>query len=131
MSESVVALHAIIRWFILFSAVAAIVAIFVALRGVGWSRSAYFWAQAYAWLMGIQSIIGVALWVSERRWEGDNAFLAFIHPAVMLVAVGMAHGGLAQAYRQEDPRRTGRFALITVTGSFAIVLVTIPWFVSD
>ncbi len=130
MPESVVTLHAVVRWLILFSAVAAIVAIVLARSEGGWSRSAYFWAQAYAWLMGVQSIIGVALWLSEERWEGDGVFLSFIHPAVMLLAVGIAHGGLAQAYRQRDPRRTGRLALITTVVSFGIVLVTIPWFVS-
>jgi hypothetical protein len=131
MSDSIVTLHVVVRWLILVSAVAAIVAILMARRGAGWNTTAHFWTQAYAWLMGIQSIIGVALWLSEDRWEGGNVFLSFIHPAVMLVAVGIAHGGLAHAYRQQDPQRTSRQALITVVVSFAIVLVTIPWFIHD
>ena len=123
-------LHVVVRWLILASAVASIVAILQARNRGGWNRTAHFWTQAYAWLLGIQSIIGIALWVSERRWHGGNTFLSFVHPAVMLVAVGIAHGGLAQAYRQPDPQVANRRALLVVVVTFVIVLVTIPWFIS-
>lgn len=130
MTESLISLHMVVRWLILASAVAAIVAILLARGRGGWNRTAHFWTQAYAWLLGIQSIIGIGLWIGERRWEGGNAFLSFIHPAVMLVAVAIAHGGLAQAYRQPDPQATNRRALVVVVLTFVIVLVTIPWFVA-
>ena len=120
-------LHVVVRWLILAAAVASIVAILLARGRGGWNRTAHFWTQAYAWLLGIQSIIGIALWVSERRWEGGNTILSFVHPAVMLVAVGIAHGGLAQAYRQPDPQVANRRALLVVVVTFVIVLVTIPW----
>lgn len=120
-------LHVIVRWLILASAVASIVAILLVRSRGGWDRTAHFWTQAYAWLLGIQSIIGIVLWVSERRWEGGNTFLSFIHPAVMLIAVGIAHAGLAQAYRQRDPQAANRRALLVVVVTFVIVLVTIPW----
>ena len=122
-------LHVVVRWLILAAAIAAIVAILLARARGGWDRTAHFWTQAYAWLLGIQSIIGTVLWVDERRWEGGDTFLSFIHPAVMLVAVGIAHGGLAQAYRQSEPQITNRRALTVVLVTFVIVLVTIPWFI--
>ena len=127
MEESLVRLHTLVRWLILASAVVSVVAILLARRREGWTRTTQFWAQAYAWLMGAQSIIGVVLWIAAERWTGGNTFLSFIHPAVMLVAVGLAHGGLAHAYRQQDPHRTNTIALLTIAGTFAIVLLTIPW----
>jgi hypothetical protein len=128
-SESLVSLHVIVRWLILGSAAAGIAAILLARRRGGWDRTAHFWTQVYAWLLGLQSVIGIVLWVDERRWEGGDTFLSFIHPAVMLVAVGVAHGGLAHAYRQQDPQETNRRALTIVVITSVIVLVTIPWFV--
>lgn len=128
-AEAFVTLHVIVRWLILASALIAVALILLARRRDWWNRTTFFWAQAYAWLMGLQSIIGVLLWLSERRWEGGNAFLSFIHPAVMLVAVGIAHGGLSHAYRQSDPRTINRQALWVIVLTFVIVLVTIPWFI--
>ncbi len=128
MEESLVQLHVLVRWLILVSAVAAVAAILLARRVEGWNRTSHFWSQAYAGLMGAQSVIGVVLWFAAERWRAQDAFLSFIHPAVMLVAVGLCHAGLALAYRQDDLRRTNRFALASVAGTFAIVLVTIPWF---
>jgi type II secretory pathway component PulK len=128
MEESLVQLHVLVRWLILGSALVAVVAIVLARRHQGWDRASHFWAQAYAGLMGAQSVIGVVLWFAAERWRGQDAFLSFVHPSVMLVAVGLAHGGLALAYRQEDLRRTNRLALLSVAATFAIVLVTIPWF---
>jgi len=127
-SQSLVSLHVVVRWVVLASAVAAIVAIVVAKGRGGWDPSAHFWTQAYAWLLGIQSAIGIVLWVGQERWEGGDAFLSYIHPAVMLAMVGVAHGGLAHAYRSRDPRAANRRALVVVSATLVIVLVTIPWF---
>jgi len=129
MEESLVRLHVLVRWLILASALIAVVVLLLARRREGWSRTTYFWAHAYAWLMGVQSVIGVVLWITAERWTGGDAFLSFIHPAVMLAAVGLAHFGLAHAYREQDPGRANGLALLTISGTFAIVLVTIPWFV--
>ena len=129
MEESLVRLHVAVRWLILASALVAVVTILLARRRQGWNRTSHFWAQAYAGLMGAQSVIGVVLWFAAERWQGQDGFLSFVHPAVMLVAVGLCNGGLAFAYRQEDLRRTNQLALLSVAGTFAIVLVTIPWFV--
>jgi len=128
MEESLVRLHVLVRWLVLALAVAAVVAVARARHREGWDPASHFCAQAYAGLMGAQSVIGVVLWFAAERWRGQDAFLSFIHPAVMLVAVGLCHGGLAYAYRQHDLRRTNRLALASVAGTFAIVLVTIPWF---
>ena len=128
MEESLVRLHVVVRWLILASALVAVVTILLARRQKGWNRSSHFWAQAYAVLMGAQSVIGVVLWFAADRWQDQDAFLSFVHPAVMLVAVGLCHGGLALAYRQDDLRRTNGLALLSVAGTFAIILVTIPWF---
>lgn len=130
MQDSLTQLHTLVRWLILGSALGATAAIVLALRGPGWNQASHFGAQAYAVLMGAQSVIGVVLWVAAERWRGQDAFLSFVHPAVMLAAVGLCHAGLALAYRQHDLRRTNRLALASVAGTFVIVLVTIPWFVA-
>ena len=128
MTESLVSLHALVRWLILVSAILSLVFLIRARTRGGWDYGAYFWCQAYAWLLGIQSILGVWLWVIEDRWHGGNAFLSWLHPAVMLVAVGVAHGGLSYAYRQrEDVAKMNQVATIVVAGTLALIAFTIPW----
>jgi len=128
MTESLVSLHALVRWLILGTAILALGSLVRARTRGGWDHGAYFWCQAYAWLLGIQSILGVWLWVVEDRWHGEDAFLSWVHPAVMLVAVGTAHGGLSYAYRQRrDPARMNRVATIVVAGTLALIAFTIPW----
>jgi hypothetical protein len=127
-TESLVSLHSLLRWLILASAILALFFLFRARGRDGWDHGAYFWCQAYAWLLGIQSILGVLLWVMEDRWHGGNTFLSWLHPAVMLVAVGIAHGGLAHAYRQkDDPAKMNRTAMLVVVGTLLLIAFTIPW----
>jgi hypothetical protein len=128
MTESLVSLHGVVRWLILASAILALLFLVRARGRGGWDHGAYFWCQAYAWLLGIQSILGVLLWVAQDRWQGGNTFLSFVHPATMLVAVGLAHGGLSHVYRQtDDPGKMNRIATLVVVGTLALIAFTIPW----
>jgi hypothetical protein len=127
-TEDLVTFHNVLRWLVVVAAVGALVVLFRARRAGGWTHPAYFWCQAYAYAMGVQSILGISIWLIERRWEGGPAFFTWVHPAAMFVAVALAHGGLAQAYRTNDPPRVNRIATASVGASLALVILAIPWF---
>jgi hypothetical protein len=129
-TETIVTLHAIVRWLILVAAIASLVTLFVARGRGGWTRDAGIATQVYAGLLGLQVILGLWIWIAQERWTGDNPFLSWIHPVAMLLAVGVAHGGLARARRAPDDAARGRIALWSVLGSLVLILLAVPWFES-
>jgi hypothetical protein len=127
MTADLVTFHAVLRWLVLASAAVALVVLLLARSRGGWSPPATFWCQAYAYAIGVQSVLGMLIWLLERRWTGGSTFFTWIHPMAMLAAVAIAHGGLAHAYRQGVAARTNRIATASVAGSFAVVLLAVPW----
>lgn len=52
-------------------------------------------------LIDIQVLLGLALYGAGRYWEGDAPLVQYVHPAVMLVALVVAHVGLGRARREQ------------------------------
>jgi hypothetical protein len=128
MTDFLVTLHGIIRWLILVAALVALYALFAARREGGWTALARNSSQAYAILLSLQVVVGVTIWILQKRWDGTEPFLSWIHPAAMLVAIGLAHGMLGRARRSVDEMQKNRFALIGVVGSLVVLVLAIPWF---
>lgn len=63
-------------------------------------------------LLDIQVLIGLVLYGLDQYWESDEALIAYVHPAIMLVAMVMAHIGIRAADReqmvQDAHRKVGR-----------------------
>lgn len=73
-------------------------------------------------LIDIQLLIGVIFYVIDEQWEREPV-VAIVHPALMLLAVAIAHAGLARARREQmalDAHRTVGRAL-----AVAMVLVLV------
>jgi hypothetical protein len=75
--------------------------------------------------MDIQLLIGLGVWVLAD-WDRKDSFLFWIHPLLMLVAVGLAHAGRAMSERESDSRQKGTRASLFFGGSLVVVLVGIP-----
>jgi hypothetical protein len=77
--------------------------------------------------MDVQFLIGLLVWVSEQRWQGDLG-LGWLHPLAMLGAVALAHVGRARADRDRNATSTdkGRQAAIFFTASLLVILIAIP-----
>ncbi|MDQ3928881.1 MAG: hypothetical protein M3328_07010 [Chloroflexota bacterium] len=128
MTDLLVNLHSAFRWVVLLTAVLAIaVAVMSATGARRWGilgdRSSLYFTIA----MDVQFLIGVLVWVLERRWEGDAA-LGWLHPLAMLAAVALAHIGRARADRDRNATSTdkGRQAAIFFTASLVVILIAIP-----
>jgi hypothetical protein len=128
MSDTLVTIHGVIRTLILIAAIVALYAIFAARKEGGWTKLLNTSTQIYAWLLGLQVLLGLWIWIAQERWTGDEPFLSWIHPLAMLVAVGVAHGFLGRARREDDDRQKNRLALTAVAGSLVIIVFAIPWF---
>ncbi len=66
-------------------------------------------------LLDIQVTLGVVFYVVASAWDYE-AMGAYVHPAVMLVALGVGHAGLASARREQMAadayRKVGRMLVI-------------------
>ena len=124
--EWIVTIHSYWRWIVLLVGLAAIVLAVLAASGRRpWDSLSDRLSLFFTTTMDIQLLVGVVVWVSEQRWSGD-AFLGYIHPLAMLIAVGLAHVGRVRADRQRDDRARGKQAATFFILSFVVILLAIP-----
>jgi hypothetical protein len=128
MTDTLVTIHGIVRTLILIAALVSLYAIFAARKEGGWTKLVGTSTQIYAGLLSLQVLLGLWIWIAQKRWTGDEPFLSWIHPIAMLVAVGLAHGFLGRARREGDPQKKNRLALTAVLGSLVVLILAIPWF---
>jgi hypothetical protein len=74
--------------------------------------------------LDIQILLGMVLWIANRGWE-LGAFRAWVHPAGMLIALGVGQALLGRAKRCEGVAAY-RFATLGVLLTLAIVAASIP-----
>lgn len=117
-----VLVHSVVRWLVLLAAVGALVGYGRALGRSRFDTLAERLGSVYAAAIGVQLLIGVVLWLIQARWVLDDAFLAVIHPLLMLLATGIASAGVARARRT----RSAVTGLIGVALSLLLVVLAIP-----
>lgn len=117
-----VLVHSVLRWLVLLAAVAALVGYGRARGSAGFDHLTERLGSAYAGVIGLQVLIGIVLWLIQGRWNGDNVFLSFIHPLMMLAATGIASAGVARARRSHN----AVVGLVTVVASLIVVVLAIP-----
>lgn len=117
-----VLVHSVLRWLVLLAAVAALVGYGRARGPAGFDQLTDRLGSAYAGVIGLQVLVGIVLWLIDGRWSGDNVFLSFIHPLMMLLATGIASAGVARARRGQN----ALVGLVTVAASLVVVVLAIP-----
>lgn len=117
-----VTLHTWLRWAVLLAAVGAGGAYALATVRDRAGRLPRVLGAVYASTLGVQLLVGLAVWGEQRRWGGGDAFLSWIHPALMVAAVGVASIGIGRARRSDRPM----VGLGAVVASVAIILAAIP-----
>lgn len=126
MPEFLVTVHSIFRWVVLLTAALAIaVAVMSATGTRRWGVLGDRSSLIFTIAMDIQFLIGLLVWVLERRWEADVA-LGWFHPLAMLGAVALAHVGRTRADRNATSTDKGRQAAIFFTASLVVILIAIP-----
>jgi hypothetical protein len=117
-----VTLHSLLRWLVLLSAVLALAGYGRAQARSRFDDLATRLGTVYTITLSVQFLVGVVLWLVERRWELDNVFLSIIHPVIMIVAISIASAGTARA------RRTSSAVpgLVAVALSLVLIVLAIP-----
>jgi hypothetical protein len=128
MQDFLVEAHTIFRWVVLIAAVAALVlAVMSATGSRPWDavsdRASLFFTIA----MDIQLLIGLLVWVVEQRWGGGDNYLSFLHPLLMIAAVGLAHVGRVRADRAQGDRSRGTTAALFFSASLVVIVLAIPF----
>jgi hypothetical protein len=115
-------LHSWLRWIVLLSAAGAIAGYGIALARDHFGDLARRAGTVYAATLGLQFLIGLAVWGEQQRWEGGDAFRSWVHPALMIAAIGIASAGVARARRA----RNATIGLVTVIATVVIIVASIP-----
>ena len=121
--ETLVTVHSWTRWLVLVALVGGAAFAVVRYRSkTTWEPSVF---QLAVMVVDIQVAIGIVIWVFDNGWS-ETFFFKVLHPAFMLLALGIAHGGFAVAKKRKDER-----SWLLVAGSFVVSLVlivgAIPW----
>lgn len=116
MTETLVSIH---RWsgYVVFLVV--LVAVVIAFNRA--KNAQEFEAGAFsvtAILLDVQVTLGLILYGVGQYWSGDAPLVQYVHPVVMLAALGVAHAGLGGARKEQMAvdahRKVGRmFAIAT------------------
>ena len=117
-----VTLHSLLRWLVLLGGLAAVVGYGRAMGRSHLDDVATRLGSIYAMALGVQFLTGLALWVVQGRWDAEDVFRSFIHPVVMLIAVGVASAGTGRA-RRAGSAITG---LVAIVASLVIIVLAIP-----
>ena len=122
------AAHSLWRWVVLG---AGLVATIAAWRRVGGAHASHAGRLAKAWMIAadLQLLFGVALYALSplpgpaAGQGGEVFFLRVIHPAVMLVALGLVHGAKIIGQRGSRPR----LAAVLATLALLAFAAAVPW----
>lgn len=140
MYSTLLTIHDGLRWLILLSGFAAVIAAVAGLSGKRPFRPLGRVAGlVFTSVMDLQVLIGIALmflspWV-VRFWsspvagmkERDARFFGMEHAVIMLIAVALCHIGAVRSKRATDDAKAYRTALIWFLPSLALILAGIPW----
>ena len=101
--------------------VAAVMAFARAKDGRGYDGTLYRVAMG---LLTLQLLIGLALYGIDGYWDGRPE-IAYVHPILALLAVGVGHGLVGRAGKQAAPAEAHRSAGIGLALALLFVLLAI------
>ncbi len=137
----VLTLHSILRWLVILTALFAIIRASTGLSfRRGWMGMDNRAGALYTGFLDLQVLVGIILYIflSQATTQalqnfssvgGDpvKLFFTIAHPALMVVAVVVAHVGRALARRATVAVQKHRRAAIWFGLSLLIILIAIPW----
>ncbi|HUP27367.1 MAG TPA: hypothetical protein VM409_02955, partial [Chloroflexia bacterium] len=126
MMEALLTAHSVFRWVVILVAVAALGIAWMSSAGSRpWDGTSDRLTMLFPIAMDIQVLIGLLVWIFGQHWTGDT-FVGWIHPALMLAAVGLSHVGRARSERMPGAKEKARQALLFFGLALLVVLVAIP-----
>ena len=120
--EFLVGLHSLWRWVLLIAFTVAMVRGFLGwLRGGAWSSTDKTLMTLAVTAIDVQFLLGLIVYVSGKHW-GNSAFIAYIHPLVMIVALVVAH--LVSIRVKREREASGKFRMEALGLLLVLFLVT-------
>jgi hypothetical protein len=133
MYAAILTLHSLVRWLVLAAATwAAITAWRGVAGGLPWGRGARVAGALLAAAADTQLLLGLALWLALSPHAvlgagGGSAYWTWVHPALGVLVVVLAHVGSVRARKApEGPGRWRTFAAFA-TAALLATAVAVPW----
>ena len=124
LSEALAGAHALWRYVVLISAFIAIGNMLMgALDKRSWKASDTRIGRFFITALDLEVVLGVLLWLLQERWGGADVLRSWRHPALMVLALVIAHYGWWRAARMPGDR--SRFALLTMYFVIAGVVIVV------
>lgn len=121
-----VGLHSLWRWVVLIVLVVAFVRGLIGwLRGGDWTSGDRTLALLATTAIDIQVVLGLLVYGIGQHWQ-SGAFIAYIHPAIMIVALVIAHIASARAKRAATPIAKHRTLAIGLFLTLFLISAAIP-----
>ncbi len=140
MYEALLALHNVLRWLVVATALWAVVrAISGWMSAQPWTSTDRTTGNAFVIAITVQFVVGLVLYglspvttaafgdMGAAMAQRDIRFFVVEHLVYMLLAVVAAHIGRARAGRATDDRSRYKTAAIFYGVSLVLILVGIPW----
>ena len=123
---AIVGLHSLWRWVVLIVVTVAFVRGLIGwLRGGDWTSGDRTLALLATSALDIQLVLGLLVYGIGQHWA-SGAFIAYIHPAVMIVAIAIAHIFSVRARRAATPVAKHRTLAIGLFLTLFLVTAAIP-----
>lgn len=121
-----IGLHSLWRWVLLIVVLIAMVRGFIGwLRGGDWTSTDRTLALIAITAIDIQVVLGLIVYVAGQRW-GAGAFIAYVHPLIMLIALAIAHIANSRAKKATTPAAKHRALAIGLFVTLFLVTAAIP-----
>ena len=140
MSDSVLWLHSLLRWAVLFT---GLVAWFRAIGGKTanrpWTPQDELWGLLLTISADLQLLVGLVLYflspitkmgfsnfATAMRIDAARFFIVE-HPAAMIIAIALIHVARVKIRKAADPSRKHRIALVLFGIAMVVIIISIPW----
>jgi len=119
-------IHSLWRWVVLIVVLVAFVRGLIGwLRGGDWTSNDRTLAMLATTALDIQLVIGILLYGAGQHWK-SGAFIAYIHPLIMIIAIAIAHIFSVRARRAATPIAKHRTLAIGLFLTLFLVSAAIP-----
>ena len=125
--DTLVTIHSLVRWLVLLALVGGVVVAFGAARrpGEAFANPVF---SGVAISVDVQVVIGLILYIFNEGWD-QGAFIAYIHPIAMVLALGVAHVAIARGRRTSSHNHAAgnRIVGVGLVVSLLLIMAAIPW----
>jgi hypothetical protein len=139
MFDLLLALHSLLRWFVLIAGLVAVGLGVAGWKGRPWQPADRIAGRAFVGVLDLQFLVGALMYLASpivgaamanfgaAMREPMLRFFLVEHAAGMIAAVALAHVGAIRIKKAADDTRRHRTAAIFFGLSLVLILLSIPW----